>query len=184
MKLRITDKLTNLFEYIESGFISEEQLLNLIDNAIPHKPKYSMLMLSLKDYNEYLNLNEENVIYGIMFLMEKLDNIKKPKRKIKKMTIEEWFSWIKYIKVINDRLAEHYRDIPKIPMSRLVEEANKPIFNFGVYAIIDRMAVRHSITDDEAEKIPLLVAITKMKIDGESSLIRWRTDRAIMRENK
>ncbi len=182
MKLRKNDNVEKLLKYVSSGLISEEQFKNLVEKSEIYEPEKSMLTLSLSDFQSFANENEKGEIYGLFFLIEKLDNIKNAQKKVKKMTAERFLSWLKYVKVSLEQINNHFESIPKVPMSALVENASKPIFDFGIYAIVDNMAVRHGITDEQAEQIPLISAITKMKIDGERAVIKNRVEKASAKE--
>ena len=184
MNLRETDRAFKLLRYVASGLVSEERFLKLVDDAKPYEPKKSLLHLSLADYQAFLNFAEGGDAQAVFFLMQKLDGIKKPKFALRKMSIENFTGWLKYIKVSQKRIDEHFKSIPKIPRSENVERAMKTIFNFGIYSIVDRMAVRHGITDEQAEQIPLITAITKLKIDADAELSKYNVEQALLAESR
>ena len=182
MKVKINDSAEKLLQYVASGLISNEQFKKLVEKSKPYQPGKDLITLSLLDFQNFANEQEKGEIYGLFFLLEKLDNEKRPQKAVKKMTAQKFLMWLKYIKVSLERIDEHFKSIPKVPMSALVEKATKPIFDFGIYAIVDNMAVRHGITDEQAEQMPLVNAITKMKIDGERAVIRYRVEKASAKE--
>lgn len=182
LKVRKTDRAELLLRYVAGGLISKEQFLTLVEKSFAYEPKKSLLELPLKDFQEFVNEQEKGGIFGLLFLLKKLENSKKPHKEVLKMDVNKFLSWFKYIEIATKRINEHFEAIPRVPMSLLVENASKPIFDFGIYAIVDRLAVRQGITDEQAEQMPLIVAITKLKIDAERALIEYRVNEASMRD--
>lgn len=184
MNLKKTDRALKLLRYVSGGLVSENRFFELVDNAKPYAPKNSLLKLSLADYQEFLNHAEAGDAQAVFFLMQKLDGIKNPKFALRRMSIEKFTGWLKYIKVSQKRIDEHFKSIPKIPRSENVERAMKTVFNFGLYSIVDRMAVRHGLTDEQAEQMSLITAITKLKIDADAELSKYNVEQALLSESR
>ena len=184
MYVRKTDKAIKLLRFIASEIVTVEQFNKMVENSNPYKPKKELVNLSLGKYAEFLNEIESSELEGLFFLLKELEGIKNPKKAISKMTVERFLMWLKYIQISVKRVQSHFDSIPKIPRSERVKKAMTQEFDFGIYKIVDILARRQGITDSEAEEIPLIFAITKMKIDAESELIRWRVEQALLEESR
>lgn len=184
MYIRKTDKAIKLLRFIASQIVTVEQFNEMVESSNPYKPKKELINLSLGKYAEFLNEIESSELEGLFFLLKELEGIKNPKKAISKMTVERFLMWLKYIQISVKRVQSHFDSIPKIPRSERVKKAMTQEFDFGIYKIVDILARRQGITDSEAEEIPLIVAITKMKIDAESELIRWRVEQALLEESR
>ena len=184
MYVRKTDKAIKLLRLIASQIVTVEQFNEMVERSEPYKPKKDLLNLSLGKYAEFLNEIESSEVEGLLFLLRELEGIKNPRKAINKMTAERFLAWTKYLKTSIERVQSHFDSIPKIPRSERVKKATAQVFDFGVYRIVDMLACRQGITDAEAEEIPLIVAITKMKIDAENELIRWRVEQALLEESR
>lgn len=184
MFVRKTDKAIKLLRFIASQIVTVEQFNELVESSKPYKPKKELISLSLGKYAEFLNEIESSELEGLFFLLRELEGIKNPKKAISKMTVERFLMWLKYLKTSVERVQSHFDSIPKIPKSERVKKAMTQVFDFGIYKIVDILARRQGITDSEAEEIPLIVAITKMKIDAEGELIRWRVEQALLDESR
>ena len=68
------------------------------------------------------------------------------------------------------RVQAEFDSIPKLPLSFDVENVLAKKKNYGVYGIIDMIAKRQSLTDEEAGRTKLIFAIVKMKIDAQNEI--------------
>lgn len=96
--------------------------------------------------------------------------------KLAHLSIADYFGAVAYLKHGIEQVTKMFEAIPKPEVSPAIAEIMKQNSDFGFYGIIDRLAQRQGISDDEAGKIPIIIAIAKLRIDAEQSIARQRIE--------
>lgn len=182
MNIKKSDKAEKLLRYLASGLITKDEFEGLIKNVKAFKPSGDLIMVTLEEYKNFENEYEKGVVYALIWTVETIHGQKNGRKYIKNLNVVDFLGWMKYLQEAKARIKKQMDNIPKPAASQRVYDAMTNIFDFGIYGIIDRLAQRQGLTDKEAAQIPLLHAITKLKIDGEKAVINQRVHEAMAKE--
>ena len=160
-----------LFELINAGLFSGDKLERLLLDW-PQREFHRLTSYTLDEYQGLINAQEAGIFEMLRYSIgvEKGISEKKTKRYVTRMSIDEALSRLAFLRREIRRVQAEFDSIPKLPLSFDVENVLSKKKNYGVYGIIDMIAKRQSLTDEEAGKTKLIFAIVKMKIDAQIAI--------------
>lgn len=83
-----------------------------------------------------------------------------------------------------ERVSAAFDAIPRIAMSSDERAAGFGGRNFGLFGLVDRLARRQGITDEEAKKMTVSTAIGKLTIDAHQEVCQKRYDEICSRRQR
>jgi len=186
MKINTKDKGSILFSLLTTEILTVDEFRKIIGRWTPIEGVKSLGMFTLDEYQGFLNSQQQGTLEHLIFSVQVVLGLTKKKavRFVNKMNVGTLLSWFSFLEKEIMNIENHFSNIPKVPMSLDISDIYKRKTDFGVYSIIDYIAVRQSLTDEEASKTPLIFAITKLKIDAENSVAKYEAERLQLKKIK
>ena len=173
MKLKGGDRATKYLRLCQTGIITQEDY----DRHLSFFDKSNFAPLhdwGIDIYQGLINCQTDfdkvKYLYGVRY--GKISAL----WKLSRLTVAQYFGAVAYLKHGIEHINKMFEAIPRPEVSPAVEAILKQGTDFGFYGIIDTIAVRHKLTDDEAGKTPIVIAIAKMRIDAERNIAHQRIE--------
>ena len=179
MILKKTDNYTKFYRLFKAGILTQKHYDELKDKSEPYKLPKSFLEYTLDEYFCLINSSKKGDLSIIKFIFAK-----NKASFFQKMTIETYFGILKAIENEFAKVKRAFDSIQKPPLSSEAKQAGFDRLDFGDYGLIDYIAKRHSLTDEEASKAILGFVIMKMRNDAQVAMCEYRMQEILSNKYK
>lgn len=172
IKVESTAELVRLYS---EGVISPDEWQGLVADAPPDELPDDITHLTLADYADAVGGGEDKDDYHIcrtiwLALGGRWEPIPPP------------FDFLRRLHAVADGLKKInslFEALPSPPLSALEQQAGFGSLNFGVGGLIDRLARRQGITDEQAKGLTINAVLGKLAIDGRVAICEKKYQRLI-----
>lgn len=156
-----------LLRYLAEGVITPDEWRELVNGTPPAELPDDITHLSLADYFSATSTNDDYECTELVW--RALGGGWSP--------IPPPYDFLRRLHAVADGLkhiAELFENLPTPPLSADEQAAGFGRLNFGVGGLIDRLARRQGLSDDEAKKMSVNSALGKLAIDGTIAVAERR----------
>ena len=173
MKLKKTEHYTKIYKLINAKLLTVSDYEALRDTAKAIDLPKRIMNYTLDEYFGLMNAAKGGDAAIIEYIFK--DN----KKSLKKLDCYNYFAYIRAVNEQVKEVAEQFQSIKQPPLSAEAQQAGFGLLNFGDFGLLDYIAKRQMLTDEEAAKTLLGFAILKLKNDAMVAMCNYRMNEII-----
>ena len=178
MRLSSKTKAVNYLQMYASNIITNDEYLQHLQSfaSLTTPPAYlgKLTDWGLDAYQGLLNCHDD--WSKVEHVIQKHYRGWRLRWRLRKMTVSEYFVILAWMRSGIEQINDMFKAIPRPRTSPAVAAIMREATDFGIYGIIDTLSTRQMCSDDEAGKIPIIVAIAKLRIDADKAIARQKIE--------
>lgn len=166
MKLLKTDHFSKIGVLMRAGMLTQEDYTALKNKAQRIDFPKNIIEYTLDEYFGLLKAITKNDVEVVRYVF--------PKINLRRLNVGRYFSILRTIDLQFDEIKKAFESIKRPPLSQEAIRAGFQNLDFGDFGLLDYMAKRQMMTDEEASKTPLGLVIMKLQNDAEVAMCEYR----------
>jgi hypothetical protein len=179
MILKKNDHFTRFYILMKAGILKEADYIRLKSQAPRVALPKNIMSYTLDEYFGLLNAAKNGDISIVSYIFAKQD-----KNFLKRLTVWKYFGILREVEEQFALIKRNFDAIPKPPMSQEAIQAGFDKLDFGDFGLLDYIAKRQHLTDEEAGKSILGFVIMKLQNDGKIAVCEWRMNELLKKKYK
>ena len=176
MKLLKTDHFTRVGVLMRAGILTQEDYTALKNKAQRIDLKKNIVEYTLDEYFGLLKAINKNDVEVVRYVV--------PKINLRKLNVDRYFNILRTIDLQFDEIKKAFESIKRPPLSSEAIMAGFDQLDFGDFGLLDYIAKRQMLTDEEASKTPLGLVIMKLQNDAEVAMCEYRMNEILKEKYK
>ena len=173
MKLKKTDHYTKIYKLLNARLLTIADYERLRDGSKDIRLPKNVLSFTLDEYFGLMDAAKGGDAAIIAYIL------KDSKFSLKKLNCSDYFAYIRAVNEQVKEVADQFKAIKQPPLSSEAQQAGFGSLNFGDFGLLDYMAKRQMLTDDEAAKTILGLAILKLQNDAKVAMCNYQMNEIV-----